>query len=131
MRGACTLLGVVLLTASGAGQRPAPGPVVWQVDNLASIGGHAVTVIGAPTVVATDNGPAVAFNGRTDGLVIEANPLEGLSRFTVEVLFAPDIDGPEEQRFLHIEVRIVLRCFHNFFQIIEPGRPAFLKGDGR
>lgn len=77
--------------------------VVWTIDNLASIGGHPVTVVGAPTVVRTPLGSAVEFNGATDGLVIDANPLQGLAQFTVEVTLAPAVDGPEEQRFLHIQ----------------------------
>jgi hypothetical protein len=42
--------------------------VVWRLDNLANIGGHPVTVVGAPKVVETDSGKAVEFNGSTDGL---------------------------------------------------------------
>ena len=76
--------------------------IIWVLDSLTIIGGHPVKVIGSPVVVQTEVGPAVQFNGKTDGLLIENNPLEGLSKFTVEVLFAPDADGGEEQRFLHI-----------------------------
>jgi len=83
--------------------QPAPMPIVWDIDNLARIGGHAVTVIGSPRVVDTAAGRAVEFNGRTDGLLVEGNPLAGLARFTVEVVFSPDADGPEEQRFLHVQ----------------------------
>ena len=61
-----------------------------------------VDVIGAPRVVLRPSGPAVAFNGRRRAAA-RRNPLEGLSRFTIEVLFSPDADGPEEQRFLHIQ----------------------------
>ena len=101
MRAAAASIGVALFTIGIGGQSPAA--VVWQVDNLQRIGGHPVEVIGAPAVVQTEAGPAVAFNGRSDGLLIERNPLAGLSRFTLEVLFAPDADGPEEQRFLHVQ----------------------------
>ena len=85
---------------------PAQSPasaIAWDVDNLTKIGGNAVELIGAPKVVATDTGPAVAFNGQSDGLLVDGNPLAGLSRFTLEVLFSPDADGIEEQRFLHIQ----------------------------
>jgi hypothetical protein len=84
---------------------PAAGvqPVVWHVDNLERIGGHPVTVVGRPRVVETPVGPAVEFNGESDGLFLDVNPIAGLSRFTIEVLFAPAADGPEEQRFLHFE----------------------------
>jgi len=76
--------------------------VTWTIDNLTRIAGHPVTVIGAPTVVDTPQGKAVEFNGTSDGLVIDANPLEALARFTVEAILAPAPDGIEEQRFIHI-----------------------------
>jgi hypothetical protein len=81
----------------------APLDITWRLDNLDRIGGHPVTVAGTPRVVETDRGPAVEFNGRTDGLFIEANPLEGFARFTIDVSVQPAPGGPEEQRFLHIE----------------------------
>lgn len=77
--------------------------VDWQLDNLRSIGGHAVTVLGKPRVVQTPMGPALEFDGSTDGILLDVNPLVGLQRFTVEVLFEPAPDGPPEQRFLHVE----------------------------
>jgi beta-xylosidase/acetyl esterase/lipase len=92
------------ISAAGvSGQSTAPAPVVWRIDNVATIAGHTATRLGTPQVVQTDRGPAVAFNGRTDGLILEVNPLAGLTRFTLEVLFSPDVDGPEEQRFLHMQ----------------------------
>jgi xylan 1,4-beta-xylosidase len=93
---------VLAISAAGiSGQSAAP--VVWRLDNVAAIAGHTVTRLGSPQVVQTDRGPVVAFNGRTDGLVLDVNPLAGLSSFTVEVLFSPDVDGLEEQRFLHMQ----------------------------
>jgi hypothetical protein len=77
--------------------------VMWRLDNLDRIGGHPVRTLGAPRVVQTELGRAVEFNGKSDGLVIDANPIVGLRAFTIEVLFQPDAGGPEEQRFLHIE----------------------------
>ena len=82
---------------------PSRAATEWTLDNLTSIGGHAVTVIGAPAVEDTPAGKAIAFNGSTDGLLVEANPVEGLSQFTVEVLFEPAADGPAEQRFFHVQ----------------------------
>src|SRR3989442_4539610 len=76
---------------------------VWRFDNLSRIGVHAVTVVGAPRVVETDAGKAIEFNGATDGLFFEVNPLAGLVQFTVEVEFQPAADGPEEQRFVHFQ----------------------------
>jgi beta-xylosidase/acetyl esterase/lipase len=107
MRTIAAVLGVAWLGATIGYQSKVveaqPAATVWQVDNLSRIGGHPVTVLGKPTVVQTDVGAAVAFNGTTDGLLLDDNPLAGLSRFTLEVLFAPDSDGSEEQRFLHLE----------------------------
>ena len=84
-------------------QTQRPGPIVWAVDSLATIGGHPVTVIGSPRVVETPEGKAVEFNGTTDGLFVDHNPIAGLERFTIEVLFSPASDGAEEQRFVHIQ----------------------------
>ncbi len=80
-----------------------PQPVVWKLDSLTRIGGQPVSVIGSPRVVATPGGPAIEFNGTSDGLLLDANPIAGLDRFTIEVVFEPAADGSEEQRFLHIE----------------------------
>jgi acetyl esterase/lipase len=96
----CVAAGAI---AGGALPQGATSPVVWTLDNLSQIGGHSVTVVGTPRVVDTPKGPALEFNGRSDGLFIEANPLRGLERFTIDVLFEPAPDGPEEQRFLHVE----------------------------
>lgn len=98
------LLAAVLSALALVGQAQSTAvPVTWQVDNLARIGGHPVQVIGAPRVVSTDAGAAVWFNGKSDGLLVDGNPLAGLSRFTLEVLFSADPDGAEEQRFVHIQ----------------------------
>jgi hypothetical protein len=87
------------------GQVPVKGSVssiTWKLDNLVSIGGHAVTVVGAPRVVQTPAGPAIEFDGRSDGLFLEVNPIAGHERFTLEAVIEPDADGPAEQRFLHL-----------------------------
>ena len=76
--------------------------VDWVVDNLVTIGGHKASVVGTPRVVTTGIGAAVEFNGSTDGLFVDANPIEGLATFTVEALIEPAADGPAEQRFLHL-----------------------------
>jgi hypothetical protein len=80
--------------------RPA---VVWTIDNLQSIGGHAVAVLGSPRVVTTPHGPAMEFNGESDGLLVETNPIAGARAFRIEVDLAPAAGGPPEQRFLHIQ----------------------------
>jgi len=91
-----------LWIATAAAQPSAP-QITWRLDNLSRAGGEAVTLIGTPAMVSTAIGPAVQFNGTTDGLLIERNPLEGLSTFTIEVLLSVDADGAVEQRFLHLQ----------------------------
>ena len=86
----------------GAGaEATLPGPVIWPLDSVTSVGGRAPTVLGAPRVTAGE--PAVHFNGADDGLILPVNPLAGRRAFTIEILFKPDAGGPPEQRFLHIE----------------------------
>lgn len=75
--------------------------IIWTLDNLSEIGGYQPKVLGEPQLVSDKNGTRLAFNGKSDGLVVPVNPLEGWEQFTVEILFKPDSDGPEEQRFVH------------------------------
>lgn len=99
-------VGALLLCAcvvSGSSRTRAADPVVWVLDNLTAIAGHPVIVIGSPRVVRTDQGPAIEFDGVDDGLLLDVNPIAGLGQFTIEVLLQPAADGPDEQRFLHIE----------------------------
>lgn len=77
--------------------------IEWAIDSVTTIGGHPVRVVGEPRVVDTPHGRAVEFDGQGDGLFLEVNPLAGLGRFTVEVVFEPAPDGGEEQRFVHFE----------------------------
>jgi xylan 1,4-beta-xylosidase len=98
------LAAIALALGAVLAAQPSPSVVTtWRLDNLASVSNDRIEVIGAPTVEATGIGPAVRFNGQSDGLLIARNPLEGLARFTVEVLFAVDAEGPVEQRFLHVQ----------------------------
>lgn len=89
---------VVLLASLSAAE-----PVVWHLDQTANVGGFAITVLGEPKVVTDAGGPAVQFNGTTDGLFVAANPLAGWKAFTVEILFSPAEGGPGAQRFVHIQ----------------------------
>ena len=45
----------------------------------------------------------VEFDGVDDGLVVAANAIAGLPRFTLEVEFRPAAGGAEEQRFVHAQ----------------------------
>jgi hypothetical protein len=97
---AAALMAVAPAPSAQTAERPA---VVWAIDNLQAIGGHAVGVLGSPRVVTTPHGPAVEFNGESDGLLVESNPIAGARAFRIEVDLAPAAGGPAEQRFLHIQ----------------------------
>ena len=75
---------------------------IWQIDNLESIAGHPVEVVGAPKLIDTPAGKAVHFNGTTDVIFLPVHPLAGAAEFTWEVVFRPD-GGHEEQRFFHLQ----------------------------
>jgi hypothetical protein len=77
-----------------------PAPTVWPLDQTATIGGFKAEVLGAPRVA---SGPALFFNGSSDGLLLPVNPLQGLAHFTIEALIRPEAGGAPEQRFLHIQ----------------------------
>src|SRR5262245_42256975 len=98
MRIAALALAVLALA-----QSPARVVTTWRLDNLARAGSDRIETIGAPSIVSTAIGPAVQFNGVSDGLVIDRNPLEGLAQFTIDVLMSPDAEGPAEQRYLHFQ----------------------------
>ncbi|WP_423605802.1 LamG-like jellyroll fold domain-containing protein [Sphingomonas sp. MS122] len=75
---------------------------IWTFDNLKRIGGRDVRVEGAPRVIRSPLGRAVAFDGVRDVLFVDAHPLAGAARFTFEALFRPD-GGAFEQRWFHLE----------------------------
>jgi hypothetical protein len=61
------------------------------------------TVHGAPTVIESDRGRAVLFDGRSDALFVGTNPIKDAGTFTIEALFRPDRGGMTEQRFVHVQ----------------------------
>jgi hypothetical protein len=102
------LLSVALALLACSGTRlfaadPATKAILWNLDNLESIGGHAVTVVGKPRIIEANGSKAIEFNGSDDALFVDANPLAGLKEFTAEVVFRPAAGGPKEQRFLHFQ----------------------------
>jgi hypothetical protein len=99
------LLAASRVACSGAdddGSSPDPedaDPLVWILDNTASIGGQTPMVLGAPEV----RDGALCFDGVDDALVFPEHPIEGMQTFTVEVRFLPDATGAVEQRFVHMQ----------------------------
>jgi len=88
---------------SSAQSSGAPKEQVWRFDNIENIGGHATHVLGHPQVIDSEYGKAVHFNGVDDGIFVDEHPLAGTSTYTWEVIFRPDADGPEAQRFFHLQ----------------------------
>lgn len=78
-------------------------PTVWKFTGVDKIGGYSPVIQGAPSAVTSGAFTGVAFNGVNDGLVIPVSPINSWPRFTIEVLFKPDGDGPKEPRFVHFE----------------------------
>lgn len=74
---------------------------LWRFNNLTNIGGYSVTVEGAPTLIDSPVGGALAFSGKNDSILIGGRPLVNATTFTAEVLLRPD-GGPFAQRFMHI-----------------------------
>lgn len=62
---------------------------------------HVQKTVGSPKTVITPLGKVVTFN-EEDAYFLKINPLKGLDKFTLEVVFKPDSDGEFEQRFLHL-----------------------------
>jgi hypothetical protein len=82
---------------------PAVAQEIWRFDQTASLGGHPAKVLGAPKVVDTEIGKAVAFNGVDDALFVGVHPLAGAATWTWEMIFKPDPDGKPEQRIFHLQ----------------------------
>jgi hypothetical protein len=78
---------------------------LWDIDNLESIGGHGLTVLGDPVIESTDLGDAIRFDGEGDQLLVDFNPIMEADEFTIELVFKPDACYPDnpDPRFLHIQ----------------------------
>ena len=93
----------MLLCLVAAGCASSPVSRTWQLDQLGSIGGQVPEVLGAPMTANRHGRKAICFDGKADGLFLPVNPIEGWPKFTIEILFLPEDDGPSEQRFVHIQ----------------------------
>jgi hypothetical protein len=75
----------------------------WELNTTNNLGGCATQVLGAPRLIETPQGKVMEFDGQQDGIIVDINPLAGMERFTLEVIFRPDAGGPKEQRFVHLQ----------------------------
>ena len=81
----------------------APAVVIWKLDDPRSVAGLPTEVLGQPAIGGDAAGKFAIYDGRKDGFIVSANPLEGWATFTVQVLFKPDPDGIPAQRFVHLQ----------------------------
>ena len=82
---------------------PAAAQETWRFDQTASLGSHPTKVLGAPKVIESEIGKAVAYNGVDDALFVDVHPLAGAATWTWEMIFRPDADGKPEQRIFHLQ----------------------------
>lgn len=75
----------------------------WVFDHFPVVGGTRADMVGTPTVRQDEAFTTLQFDGTDDALILPCSPLQGLNRFTIEILFRPDPDGQPEQRFFHTE----------------------------
>jgi Concanavalin A-like lectin/glucanases superfamily len=103
----CVLLALAGL-CSGAEISPkektaAMKQTTWELNRVNNLGGHPAQVLGNPRLIESSQGKALEFDGQQDGIIVDANPLAGMDRFTLEVIFRPDAGGAKEQRFVHLQ----------------------------
>ncbi|QKJ30723.1 LamG domain-containing protein [Mucilaginibacter mali] len=97
--GLMVIIAVGLVTSTKAQIKP----TIWKFTATDKVGDYTPAIQGAPSVATNGAFTGIAFNGVNDGLIIPASPINGWSRFTIQVLFKPDGDGPKEPRFIHFE----------------------------
>jgi hypothetical protein len=100
---AILLVAFIVRAQSPASDTPSAAQAkIWRFDRTDRIGGHPTEVLGHPTVIETPYGKAVQFDGKGDAIIVPEHPLAGAKAFTWEVIFRPDADGAEAQRFFHL-----------------------------
>ena len=92
-----------ILSLTAAWGQESPKQFTWNINRTDSIGGFPVTVSGQPKVVEKEGYTAVEFNGKSDGLLVDGNPMIGATEFTIEVVFMVYEGGSKEQRFVHFQ----------------------------
>lgn len=92
----------LLIATTGSAKAQDAQSTIWRFDNIDSIGGHPTHVLGHPHLIDSPYGKAIEFNGVDDALFVDVHPLAGASTYTWEVIFRPDADGAQAQRFFHL-----------------------------
>ena len=94
--------GAAFLFLSAALAQSPSDSIIWRFDSIDSIAGHPTHILGAPHLIDSPYGKAIEFNGIDDALFVDVHPLAGASTYTWEVIFRPDADGAQAQRFFHL-----------------------------
>lgn len=100
---AYSFFAAICVASCGTTGTQQPEPIVWKLENASRIGDHVTTVFGSSRLEREGSASALCFDGRSDALFLDTNPIAGWPQFTIEALIKPDATGPEEQRFLHIQ----------------------------
>ena len=93
-----SLLAISGRTFTGSGKE-----ITWLLSNPKLVGGFSPIILGNPVIKTEGKDSSIYFNGTDDGLIIPTIPIEGWSKFTIEVLFKPDGNGGKAPRFIHFE----------------------------
>jgi hypothetical protein len=98
------LFNFFLLAVFGANPEK-PNAEIWKLNSLKEIGGHSIQVLGNPKVVNTDFGKAIHFNGISDRVLVNHNPIGDSKEFTIEVIFKPKAayNISQQPRFIHFQ----------------------------
>lgn len=78
------------------------GRTEWKLAGIVNQIPDGTTIKGKPCIVDGKYGRSVEFNGSSDVIFIDRNPVSGLHALTIEVIFQPLKGGGFEQRFLHL-----------------------------
>lgn len=100
-----SLFGLFIILCSCTHLKSETPQTLWRLNHLGDFDTSRVSVEGDPMLVPTEYGPAIHFDGEGDRLVVDDNPLDQATQFTIELWFKPDNAWPEnwEPRFFHIE----------------------------
>ena len=78
------------------------GRTEWKLAGIVNQIPDGTTIKGKPCIADGKYGRSVEFNGSSDVIFIDRNPVSGLHALTIEVIFQPLKGGGFEQRFLHL-----------------------------
>ncbi len=83
-----------------AGHKP---QVEWPLENLTDINENTThTVVGVPEIVDGLIGKAFKFNGLTDGIIVEDNPIDMAPEFTIEMYIKPEANPGVKAKLFNI-----------------------------